>query len=139
MKRTVLMSIKPRFVEEILKGTKHFEFRRVVFKHEEVDRVIIYASSPIKKVVAEFNVADIIVDSPEFLWERCKEYSGIDRESFMRYFSNKQKGFSIVIKNLTIYKQPIDPYKKVDNFRPPQSYMYLDERLDKVLKTFQSA
>jgi len=139
MKRAVLMSIRPRYVEEILKGMKHFEFRRTVFKHEQVDRVIIYASSPVKKIVAEFDVADIIADSPEFLWEKCKEYSGIDRESFMRYFSNKKKGFSIVIKNLTIYKQPIDPYKRIENFRPPQSYMYLDKKLDEIIKTQQSA
>ena len=138
MKRTVLMSIKPKYVEEILKGTKHFEFRRVLFKHGEVDRIIIYASSPVKKVVAEFNIAGIITDSPEFLWERCKKYSGIDRESFMRYFSDKQKGFSIVIKDLTVYKRPIDPYERLENFRPPQSYMYLDDKLDEVIKTLQS-
>jgi len=139
MKRSVLMSIKPKYVEEILNGSKHFEFRRAVFKLDKVDKVIIYASSPVKKVVAEFDVADIIVDSPEFLWERCKEHSGIDRESFMKYFSDRQKGFSIVIKNLIIYKQPIDPYKKLKNFRPPQSYMYLDSKLNKVIKTLQSA
>lgn len=139
MKRAVLMSIKPKYVEEILNGSKHFEFRRAVFKQDQVDRVIIYASSPVKKVVAEFDVADIMADSPEFLWEKCKDYSGIDKESFMRYFSDKEKGFSIVIKNLTIYKQPIDPYKRLENFRPPQSYMYLDNKLDKVIKTLQSA
>lgn len=139
MKRAVLMSIKPKYVEGILNGSKHFEFRRAIFKQDLVDRVIIYASSPVKKVVAEFDVADIMADSPEFLWERCKDHSGIDKESFMRYFSDKEKGFSIVIKNLTIYKKPIDPYKRLENFRPPQSYMYLDNKLDKVIKTLQSA
>lgn len=139
MKRSVLMSIKPKYVEEILNGSKHFEFRRAVFKQDQVDRVIIYASSPIKKVVAEFNVADIISDSPELLWERCKEYSGIDKESFMNYFSDKQKAFSIVIEDLLIYKRPIDPYKKLDDFRPPQSYMYLDNKLEEIIKTLQSA
>ena len=139
MKRTVLMSIKPRYVKEILNGTKHFEFRRVVFDHDNVDRVIIYASSPMKRVVAEFNVDRIISDLPSKVWEECQNFAGIDEKSFMEYFSNKSKAFSIVIKDLTIYREPINPYESINDFRPPQSYMYLDKRLESVLKGILSA
>jgi len=132
MKRKVLMSIKPKYVDEILKGTKLFEFRKTVFDYSNIDSVVIYASSPVKMIVGEFNVDDVLIDNPKSLWERCHEHSGIDKESFMKYFENKDKAFSIVIKNLTIYKKPINPYKEITNFRPPQSYMYFNDKLDSI-------
>ena len=46
----VLMSIKPKFVKQILAGTKLFELRKRNFKLE-VKTVIIYESSPTKKLL----------------------------------------------------------------------------------------
>lgn len=138
-KQTVLMSIKPKYVDQIVSKKKLFEFRRAVFNANNVDKVVIYASSPIKKIVAEFNVTDIIKDTPENIWERCKKHAGIDRNSFLDYFADKQMAFSIVIDNLKVYDKPINPYKELDGFRPPQSYMFLDTKLESVLSGSISA
>lgn len=53
----VILSIKPEFVEKIINGEKKFEYRRKIFK-KDVEKVLIYASSPIKSVVGEFIVED---------------------------------------------------------------------------------
>jgi hypothetical protein len=53
---SVLLSIKPEFVEKIFSGLKKYEFRRVIFKSKSVSRVVIYASSPVQRVVGEFAV-----------------------------------------------------------------------------------
>ncbi len=41
----VLLSIRPKYVEEIIKGNKRYEFRKSIFK-KNVEEVWIYATSP---------------------------------------------------------------------------------------------
>ena len=53
MQDTVLLSIRPEFVEMILNGEKHFEYRRIPFRRENINRMIIYATSPVCRVVGE--------------------------------------------------------------------------------------
>ena len=48
----LLMSINPEHVDNILAGTKKFEFRKSKCK-EKIDSIIIYSTSPIMRVVAE--------------------------------------------------------------------------------------
>lgn len=138
-KRKVLMSIKPQYVKEIVSRKKLFEFRKSVFDPEMVEKVVIYASSPIKRIVAEFDIADILEGSPEQIWNRCKEHAGIDHQSFMDYFSDREVAFSIAIDQLTIYDDPINPYEQLDGFRPPQSYMYFNTKLESVFSGAKSA
>ncbi len=49
----VLLSLKPQFAAAILSGEKKFEFRRDVFSRSDVTTVVLYASSPVCKVVGE--------------------------------------------------------------------------------------
>ena len=49
---SILLSIKPEYVEKILKGEKRYEFRRKLCQ-KEVDKIYIYETSPVKKVVGE--------------------------------------------------------------------------------------
>ena len=53
----VLMSIKPEFVDAILTGKKKYEYRKVKCK-QPIDRIVIYSTSPIMKIVAEVEVID---------------------------------------------------------------------------------
>ncbi|PJJ76300.1 putative transcriptional regulator [Thermoflavifilum aggregans] len=119
----VILSIKPEFVEKILNGEKKFEFRRRIFK-KDVERVIVYASSPVKAVIGEFSVDDIIEDKLDFLWELTKNNSGISKEFFYKYFKNKNTGYAIKIKNFFKYEHPINLNSFGINY-PPQSYVYL--------------
>ena len=57
----LLMSINPEHVDNILAGTKKFEFRKTKCK-EKIDSIIIYSTFPIMRVVAEVEVKDIIED-----------------------------------------------------------------------------
>ena len=66
----VLLSIKPEFVEKIFAGTKKYEFRKSLFKRSDVKFVVIYASAPIKRVVGEFEIDDILSDDVNTIWER---------------------------------------------------------------------
>lgn len=120
----VLLSIKPEFVEKIFSGDKKFEFRKAIFKDPGVKTIVIYASSPVKKAVGEFEVDEIIYEDIEKLWDRTKHHAGISLEYFNTYFDKREAGFAIRIKNVKKYKNPVcimDVYNAV----PPQSFAYI--------------
>ena len=129
----VLISIKPKFVEKILSGEKKFEFRKAVFKTRPVRKIFVYASAPVQCIVASFEFDGIVSGTPERVWERCKEHAGIAEDAYFNYFDGKESAYSIKIKNLKIFKRPIRPSNHIPNFRPPQSYMYVDNKLEKIL------
>lgn len=122
----VLLSIKPEFAEKIFEGTKKFEFRRSVFKNKNVKTVVVYASSPVQRVIGEFEIDTILNDDLHQLWNTTKDYSGISENFFFDYFQNKEKGYAIKIKKTKKYKKALC-LKENFNATPPQSFMYLRE------------
>lgn len=127
----VLLSIKPKYVEEILKGNKKYEFRKSIFRcREELEVVYIYSSSPVKKIVGAFVIENIIEDHPKVPWEKFKEFSGInDEKEFFNYFGTNKKGFAIEIGDLQIFESPADPRILIPDFVPPQSFRYIDDNI----------
>jgi predicted transcriptional regulator len=121
----VILSIKPEFANKIFDGSKKYEFRRSIFKDESVKTVVVYASSPVQKIIGEFEIEKILNDDLDPLWRRTKKYSGISEDYFYDYFENKDSGFAIKIKNTQKYKDPMC-IRKDFNLFPPQSFLYLD-------------
>lgn len=120
----VILSIKPEFAFKIFDGSKKFEFRKSIFKNDDVKSIVVYASSPVQKVIGEFEIAKIFNDDLETLWNLTKDYSGISEEFFYEYFSDKESGFAIQIKNLKKYDEP-KCIRKDYNLSPPQSFAYI--------------
>jgi predicted transcriptional regulator len=79
----VLLSIHPEFAEQILNGSKRFEYRKSIFKNGDVKTIVIYATQPVGKVIGEFNIGGIIKKSPDDLWEMTETFSGISKGFFM--------------------------------------------------------
>ena len=126
----VLLSIKPRFVEEIKNGNKKYEFRKSLFSKKnlnKIEKVFIYSSSPVQKIVARFFINGILEDHPTILWEKCKNYSGIERVEFFKYFGEKKRGLAIEISDLKFFKKPIDPKSIFPGFVAPQSFCYVND------------
>lgn len=121
----VLLSIRPVHVANILSGTKRYEFRRKMFARTDVRTVLIYSTMPVGQLVAEFEIADILEDAPDRLWDRTHASSGISKAYFDEYFDGRDKAFALKIGALTVYDDPIDPSDVIDNFTPPQSYRYV--------------
>lgn len=120
----VLLSIKPEFVEKIFSGEKRYEFRRAIFKRPRVNIVVVYASTPIQKVVGEFTISEILCDNVNSLWLRTRRQSGITKDLFFKYFENKNHGFAIGISCVRKYRSPLS-LRKDFRMLPPQSYAYL--------------
>ena len=121
----VLLSIKPEYVEKIIDGSKRFEFRKSNFRREGIKTIVIYATMPIGKVIGEFEIADIITHSPDELWNKTKEYSGISEDFFQEYFKGKDKAIAFEVGSLKIYDRPMNLSEIESNLKAPQSYRYL--------------
>jgi predicted transcriptional regulator len=124
----VLLSVRPHFAERIFDGTKKYEYRKTIFSRADVQKVVVYASSPVKKIVGEFHIAEIIWDKPELLWLKTCGFAGINRDFFLRYFTGKDKGYAINIKHSKRYEAPVNPWDVLPGFTPPQSFMYIDSK-----------
>jgi len=118
----VLLSIKPEFVEKIINGEKKFEYRRKIFQ-KDVESVIIYATSPWKKIIGEFFIEEILAEDPEILWNKTFLFSGVEKDFFMNYFKDASIGYAIKIGSLILYERPLSIRKFVKY--PPQSYAYI--------------
>jgi predicted transcriptional regulator len=119
----VVLSIKPQYANKIFDGTKKFEFRKAIFKNQNVTSVLVYASSPVQKVIGEFEIGEIFNFDLETLWNKTKEHSGITEDYFYQYFADKKRGFAIQIKNKKKFTTP-KSLKDDYNLSPPQSFAY---------------
>jgi predicted transcriptional regulator len=125
MLTSVLLSIKPKFAEAILEGTKTFEFRRVVFRRRAVRKIVIYASSPVSRVIGEFMIDGILALEPKNLWAVTAEGAGVDRKFFDCYFRGCEIGFALKVHRPQRYAKPLRLEEHFRLLRPPQSFCYL--------------
>ncbi|AWK43912.1 ASCH domain-containing protein [Photorhabdus laumondii subsp. laumondii] len=121
----VLLSIKPEYVDRILDGSKKFEFRKIAFKNNQVQSVVIYATMPIGMIVGEFEIKEIISNSPSVVWEMTHKFAGTTKDFFDSYFEGREKAVAISIGNVKKYDKPLPLNMLGQGITAPQSYRYL--------------
>lgn len=114
-----------------MSGEKRYEYRKLV--PSNIQYMIVYATAPVKQVVALIEVESIIKGSPEELWEITKEYSGISKEFFMSYFRDCNKAYAIKFKSVYKFDYPIPLTYLKDVDRAPQSFVYLRENIEELV------
>lgn len=121
----VLLSVKPKYADELKSGRKKYEFRRSIFKRQNIKKVYIYSSSPVSKIIAAFEVGKILKGTPKVIWELCHECAGISKSEFFSYFKNCEIAYAIEVSNVHDFPCPIDPSHFIEGFKPPQSFYYV--------------
>lgn len=122
----IILSIKPKYAQMILNGTKTVEFRRVFPSMQHVDKVIIYESAPTKMIVGEFKIEDIKTQLPYITWGEFGSYSGIDYNEYSEYVKGSMYCHAILIKDVIRYDTP-KPLSDFGLTRPPQNYRFIKE------------
>lgn len=56
----LILSLKPQFAQKILDGSKLYEYRKKIPISNDIDKVYIYASKPICKIVGYFIIDNVI-------------------------------------------------------------------------------
>lgn len=119
----MLLSINPEHVARILQGEKLYEYRKFRCR-DDVGKIIIYATAPLKQVVAEAEIADIVEDDVLAVWNQTKEHSGISYNFFRKYYKGKKKAVAYHLKNVVIYNRPLT-LTEIGVSCAPQSYRYI--------------
>jgi predicted transcriptional regulator len=99
--------------------------------------VVIYASSPVKKVVAHFQIGQIDEGSPAELWAQYQSVGGIEADAYWSYFKNSKTAVAINITHLNTLKRPLNLCEVVGTNIPPQSYSYLENDVLELLTTLK--
>lgn len=136
----VLISVHPFYAAEIAAGRKQVEFRRR-WSNQPTDVLVVYATSPVKAIVAVVEVAEVQRTSCSQLWEICKSLGGaITRARLREYMHGLDQGVALLLGRLVLPKRLISPQEVFgSNFVPPQSYRYLRaEEVDSLMEIFGS-
>ena len=129
--KKVLLSIKPKYVKQILDGNKKWEFRKQIW-NSEIDKILIYSSYPEKKFVAVFSPGKILFEEPHEIWNKCNTAAGLKQEEYFQYTEGRLAIFAIEITNLEVFKTPF----RLPEFMGPQNFRYYDDNLFGGLKNF---
>jgi len=116
-----ILSIKPKYVAEIVAGRKRYEFRKAIFK-QKVEKVYIYSSAPVSRIIGEFEPVDILSGEPDKVWQETRKFSGITKRFFDEYFEGRTTAYAIVIQNFKLYEKPLPLPEGV---KAPQSFCYV--------------
>lgn len=122
--KTIILSIHPCHIEKIFSGEKIYEFRKII--PSDIQNIVVYATSPIKKIVAVLEVDKVLTDTPESIWKQTNKHSGITKDFFMSYFSGKEKANAVKIKRFHRLKEP-KPLSFVGIEFVPQSFVYISD------------
>ena len=122
---TILLSIKPEYAERILDGTKKYEYRKHLALGE-IHKIVIYSSSPEKRVVGEVKVIGTLTMRKTLLWEHTKEYAGISRTKYGEYFKGCQSAHAYCLGETIRYCEPKD-LQDYGITKAPQSFVYIYE------------
>lgn len=122
---SIVLSIRPPFVEAIIEGKKTFEYRRSI-PRKEIDKILIYETAPVSMVVASTRIKQIICLPLDQLWLRTRRGSGISKEFFDRYFDGKESGYAYELEYVHVLENPL-PLSHFGLAKAPQSFAYFKD------------
>ena len=122
---TILLSIKPEYVERIFNGSKKFEFRKHL-PQKKVDRIVVYSTDPVQRVVGEVDVLETLTMKPSPLWETTKTAAGISRAKYRAYFKGCATACAFQLGQTHMYDNP-KTLEEMGISSAPQSFIYLSE------------
>jgi predicted transcriptional regulator len=122
--RVALMAIQPVYARAILDGLKKVEFRKRALA-DDVRTVLIYETAPTQRVVGEFTLGEVVVDTPRRIWRRFRTVGCIAADNFAQYYEGYDCAVALSISSVTRYAEGI----ALDDLEPtpavPQSFVYL--------------
>ena len=119
----MLLSIKPEYVDKIVSGKKKYEFRKFRCR-EGIDTIVIYATAPIKKVVGEVALVDIIEGDVEHVWRKTRDFGGILEKDYKAYYEGRKVAIAYKLGKVTLYDKPVG-LKDLGLDYVPQSFAYI--------------
>lgn len=121
--KNIVLPIKPVYAEKILNNTKKYEFRKKICA-DNIDKIYLYATVPVKGIIGEAVVAEKIIMNKERMWRLAKEKAGITSSYFDQYYRNSENACAYMLDKVKRYDKLV-PLKDVGILSVPQSYVYV--------------
>jgi predicted transcriptional regulator len=126
--RVTLLSVRPRFAEALLDGTKTVELRRRRVRVADGSLCLLYASSPVRALVGAIRIGGTDTGTPEALWSRWGHEAALTRPEYDVYLAGSSHPCAIVVAAAMRLPDPIELgelRRRQEAFVPPQSYRFL--------------
>lgn len=127
----LVISIRPRWVREIISGKKTVELRRRPPRLDRPVTSLIYETSPERRLRARCLMGPVRTDSPVELWKKFGERSGATAAEFYSYFAGTTMAHAIEvasIEELSICLS-LERLRQEAGFVVPQSWSWATPRL----------
>lgn len=121
-KDNIILPIKPIFVKKIICGEKKYEYRKKLCR-KDINKIYIYATVPIKKIIGEAKVINKLKMDKEELWKQTHVYSGISKEFYDKYFEKQDYACAYQIGEIKQYDNPIT-LDSIGIKNVPQAFVY---------------
>ncbi|MGM5595037.1 ASCH domain-containing protein [Corynebacterium glucuronolyticum] len=126
MTRSLLISIRPKYVQKILDGTKTVELRKTKPNLSNGSKIFVYASSPVKALAATADLVETISLPPGELWEKVGHQAGVSKDEFFQYFAGCTTAHALVLSDVSRVARSVDLAElRSEGLAPPQSWRYL--------------
>jgi len=132
LRRVCVMSIHPKWANEIYQGVKRWEFRRKApppMVNGQITQILLYETAPVQKITGTFMAPFAITGEVEWLrlaierhdFLRGPGYGSLTHEDLIAYAQGKPIT-AMSIQAAIRWEEPID----IKTARPPQSWMWCD-------------
>lgn len=124
--RAVLLSIKPKYADLILAGSKTVELRRS-WPSNDIGVMVIYSSAPVQRLTGIALIKEIRECDFDTLWEISQAHGGgVTLEELQEYIGKKRLSYGVMLRHVVPAELQIDPKELFPNFTPPQGFLYLN-------------
>lgn len=125
--RSALLSIKPHYVDAILRGAKTIELRRKPPSVVPGSTIFLYSTSPTSQLVGTAILGRTISARPAEFWRSHARFTGVDRATFDEYFEGAELAHGLQVHTAMRAHSPLSltRMREVD-MSPPQSWRYVD-------------
>jgi predicted transcriptional regulator len=139
--KTILLSVKPEYAFKIIDGIKTVELRRR-FPTEGIKGgfAIIYASSPVCKIIGYVHIKEIQKLSLKRIWKKFNKQACVTKLFFFKYFDGLDEGYALEFENPVklIKELNIKDIHGETTFSAPQSFRYVPNEFLEIITNEQS-
>ena len=124
----VMFSLKPRFIEAFLDGSKFVELRRRPPTLPVGTVVWLYGTLPFGQVMAVACIRNIAAAPVAQIWKEFSQGLGLSKGEFDRYLANKEYAAAIELDHITRVETPmgLSAMRTVEpGFQPPQFFRHI--------------
>jgi len=125
----IVISIKPKYLDRIVAGTKLVEVRKRFSRRWLGCRAVLYGSHPLSSLVGEATISAITIGSPASIWSKYRERIGAEWREFDEYAGKCLEVSAIELADVAPYIAPVGlaqlSHLTQKDLCPPQSFCEL--------------